>query len=660
MVDRNFQTELQEYISSGKNLRVLVVDDSKVIRAAVRERLELGNIEVVEASCGKQALEIIFKQLPDLVLLDIVMPGIDGISVLKILRNTYTKQQLPVIPVTSRDSSEEIVQALDFGANDYIAKPIDFDILWARLSNQLMQKQAAEYLRHAQASLEHQIRLRTAELSSSNQKLRRVIQERLLTEDRLQRQANYDELTGLPNRSLAKDRLEQTLEKAKRQNLNPCVAFIDLDNFKCINDTLGHATGDDLLREAARRLSACARKSDTVARLGGDEFLLILDANDSETGQPPELGVQLVGERIIASFSRPFVIDGNEINVTPSLGFAIYPKDGKDGAQLMRHADIAMYRSKHDGKNTYCFYSPEMTVKAKMRMHVESQLRCALEKNELSLHYQPIVDARSGQIVKAEALLRWRNSELGMVTPDNFLPVADEKGLIVPIGNWVIQTACKQLGAWRESGMKDISVTVNVSARQFESDSKLCNVIKDALKVSKLPAEALLMEITEGVLMSDSPAALKAIEQLEKMGIKILIDNFGTGYASLAYLQRHHIDCVKIDRCYINNISVNGYDAQLLRAILSMAHSLDMSVVSEGVETSEQLGFLLDANCKFAQGHYFSKPLPAMEFEALYRQSNYINSNYRPPERITTINKEYAANVPAKDVLPSDNYMVNN
>ena len=640
MVDRNYETELQEYISSGQALHVLVVDDSKVIRAAIRERLELGNIEVVEASSGKQALESIYKQLPDLVLLDVVMPGIDGISVLKILRNTYTKQQLPIIPVTSRDSSGEIVQALDFGANDYVTKPIDFDILWARLSNQLMQKQAGEYLRHAQASLENQIRLRTAELNSSNQKLKRVIQERLLAEDRLQRQANYDELTGLPNRSLAKDRLEQTIAKAKRQNFHPCVAFLDLDNFKFVNDTLGHAAGDGLLRDAARRLSACARKSDTVARLGGDEFLLILEGSDNESGQPCEVGIQLVGERIIASFSRPFLLDGNEVNITPSIGFAIFPRDGDDSNQLMRHADAAMYRSKHDGKNTYCFYSPEMTAKAKMRMHVESQLRYAQERDELSLHYQPIVDAHSGQIIKAEALLRWDNSEMGMITPDYFISIAEDTGLIVSIGEWVIQTACKQLRSWRESGMKNVCVTVNVSARQFGSDSELSNVVKDALKANILPADVLQLELTEGVLMDDSPSTVKTMAELENMGIKLLVDDFGTGYASLSYLQRYHFDCVKIDRSYINNILINEQDAQLVKAIMAMANSLGMSVVSEGVESAGQLEFLLDANCQYAQGYYFSRPVPAREFKALFDQTNIRRPDFRPLELISTsINK---------------------
>jgi diguanylate cyclase (GGDEF)-like protein len=632
MLDRNFEPELQEYTSVGEKLCVLVVDDSKIVRTAIRERLELGNLEVIEASSGDQALSLVEKQIPDIVLLDVVMPGLDGIAVLKILRNTYSKYQLPIIPVTCRDSTSEIVHALDYGANDYVTKPIDFDLLWARLSNQLMQKKAAEYLRFAQASLEHQIRQRTAELNSSNQKLKRVIQERLLAEDRLQRQANYDELTGLPNRSLARDRLGQTVAKAKRHNQSPCVAFLDLDNFKYVNDTLGHAAGDDLLREVARRLSACARQSDTVARLGGDEFLLILEHGDERSLDSRELDLQRVAERILESFARPIVLEGNEVNVSPSIGFAIYPRDGEDGDELMRHADAAMYRAKKEGKNTYRCYTPEMTAKAKKRMQVESQLRLALERKELFLHYQPIVDVYTGEIVKAEALLRWHNCELGMVSPDYFIKVAEDTGLIVPIGEWAIQAACDQLRVWRESGKKDICVTVNVSARQFQSSSEFCKTLKNALERNGLPIEALQLEITEGVLMQETPTTKETISELQKLGVKMMVDDFGTGYASLSCLQRYRLDSVKIDRSYIQKASDDAQAARLVKAIAAMASSLGISVVSEGVESRRHLDSLLGLNSSYAQGFYYSKPMPADEFEALISVSGTGYSGINPLE----------------------------
>ena len=618
----NYEPEIQEVILSGKSLNVLIVDDSKIIRTAIREILEIGNIQVTEACDGKDALESINNNLPDLVLLDAVMPEMDGISVLKVLRKTYSKIQLPIILIASQGSPREMVQALDLGANDYVTKPIDFDVLWARLTNQLMQKQAAEFLRSAKQSLEKQIKQRTAELNSSNQLLEKEIKVRLQAEDRLQKQASYDELTGLPNRSLASDRLQQTLVKAKRHNLNPCVTFLDLDNFKYINDTFGHAAGDDLLRQAATRLSSCARGSDTVARLGGDEFLLILDDDDMTKGHQPESGVRHVAERIIESFAKPFVIEGQELSITPSIGFAIYPKDGEDSNELMRHADAAMYRSKNEGKNTYCFYSPEMTVQAKLRMKVEAQLRHALERNELSIHYQPIINSTSREIVKAEALLRWDCDELGMITPDYFIPIAEETGMILPMGNWVVKKACEQVKNWRNLGWPNICVTINVSARQFKSDSSLLETIGEALKQNNLPADAIQLELTEGALLEETSYSAVIMKQIENIGIKLLIDDFGTGYASLSYLQRYNFDSLKIDRSYINNVLRSEQDAKLVKAVIAMAKSLGMSVVSEGVETKAQLDFLLAADCEFMQGYYFSKPVSADEFVALLKKVN--------------------------------------
>ena len=618
MTDIYYEPDLQEFLKANKILRVLVIDDSKSIRDAIRERLELGGLLCDEADSGKAGLQEVYKTIPDLVLLDVVMPGMDGISVLKTLRQSYSKIQLPVILVTSLDSSTEIVSALDHGANDYVTKPIDFDVLWARIGNQLIQKQASEYLRTAQSSLERQIRQRTAELNSTNEKLRQEIKERLLAEDRLQIQANYDELTGLPNRSLASDRLEDTLKKSKRRNSVPCVAFLDLDNFKYVNDTLGHSAGDELLREAARRLQSCVRESDTVARLGGDEFLLILD-DDKASGELHEAGIRRVGNRIIESFSELFHLEGHEISITASMGFAFYPKDGEDGNKLMCHADAAMYRSKHEGKNTFCFYSPEMTDRVKTRMNIETQLRYALQREELVLHYQPIVNAATGRIVKAEALLRWNSTELGFLPPDKFIPVAEDTGQIVSIGEWVIQSACRQVKAWRDTGLKNICVTVNVSARQFQNDTNLAEIVRTSLTTNDLAADALQLELTEGVLMHETPRIRKTMESLENIGVKLLIDDFGTGYASLSYLQRYNFDSLKIDRSYINNVLTKEADAKLVKAIIALASSLDMHVISEGVESEGQLEFLLDAKCQFAQGYLFSKPVASEDFVTLFK-----------------------------------------
>ncbi len=637
MFNMNYETEIQEIVLSGKLLSVLVVDDSKVIRQAIREVLEIGNLHVLEACDGNEALEFVNNKLPDLILLDVDMPKMGGIAVLQILRKTYSKIQLPIILVTAQNSAHEMVYALDLGANDYVSKPIDFDVLWARITNQLMQKQAAEYLRSAQQSLELQIKQRTAELKSINQQLQNEMKIRLLTEERLKRQASYDELTGLPNRSLAIDRLKQTLIKAERHKLKPCVAFLDLDNFKHINDTLGHAAGDNVLKQAAQRLSECARRSDTVARLGGDEFLLIFDDDGKTKNDQPESGIRHVAERIIENFSEPFVIEGNEVNITPSIGFAIYPKDGEDSNILMRHADVAMYRSKNNGKNTYCFYSPEMTVQAKLRMKVESQLHHALERNEFYIEYQPIVHLKTGGIVKAEALLRWNCDQLGMITPDYFIPIAEEMGVILSMGDWIIKQACAQLKKWHESGWHNISITINVSARQFQSDSSLVKTVREAMEENGLSSASIQLELTEGILLEETSNSAEIMNQLETMGVKLLIDDFGTGYASLSYLQRYNFDSLKIDRSYIENVLNNKQDAKLVRAIIAMVNSLGISVVSEGVETKQQLEFLLAADCEYMQGYYFSKPVSADEFLALLKKTNKKPFNSKSLKLITGV-----------------------
>ena len=613
MTEINYVSEIQEVISSGRALNVLVVDNSNMVRTAIREILELGNIQVSEACNGKEALEIINSNTPDLVLLDVVTPALDGIEVLKIVRQSYSKLQLPVVLVTSKDSSCEIVRALDLGANDYVTKPVDFDVLWARISNQLMQKQAAEYLRSAQISLESQISQRTSELKNSNQQLKKEVEVRMLAENELQKQANFDSLTGLPNRSLATDRLNQTLVKAKRRDLKPCLAFLDLDNFKYVNDTFGHAAGDELLKEVARRLSDCARESDTVSRLGGDEFLLILDDEHTVEHDKREVGVRHIGDRIIESFAKPFFIDGIELTVTPSLGFAIYPQDGDDSDTLMRHADTAMYRSKQEGKNAYCFYTPDMTAKAKMRMDVESQLQYAMERNEFSIHYQPIIDVKSGEIIKAEALLRWDCEKLGSISPEYFIPIAEETGLIAHIGSWVIQSACSQVKKWRDAGWKDIGVTVNVSAYQFQMNTDLIMTLEDALKNNALAADAIHLELTENILMTDASNVSETMKQLQQMGVKLLINDFGSGLSSLSILQKYHFDGIKINRCFIENMLSCEEDKKLVKAVIAMTKGLGMCVVCEGVENKDQFDFLANEKCEYMQGYYFSKPVLAEE-----------------------------------------------
>jgi diguanylate cyclase (GGDEF)-like protein len=613
MADKGFEPELHEYITAGQVPQVLIVFDSKMVRSAIRERLELGKLAVLEASSGEQALQLIEEKLPDLVLLDLVMPGVDGTVVLNNLRDSYSKQELPIIPVTCKDSPSEIVQALNSGANDYITKPIDFDVMWARLCNQLMQKKAAEYLRHAQDSLEQQIRQRTAELNSSNQKLRRVIQEKLLTEDRLQRQANYDDLTGLPNRSLANDRLGQSLAMARRKNLNPCVAFIDLDNFKTVNDTLGHAAGDELLSEAARRLSACARKSDTVARLGGDEFLLILEDSDEQARESRQRDLSCVGDRIIERFSKPFLLDGNEVAVSPSIGFAIYPRDGMDGEELMRHADAAMYRAKKHGKNTCCFYTPEMSTSAKLKAKMESVLRLAVESDKLSIVYQPIVDVRTSQITKVAASLDW-HGDLRKVSTEYLTKLADDTGLIVPIGDWMIKTVCAQMKVWREKYHRDICATIHVTGCQLQTDPKFSKKVIDALRAYSLPVESLQLEFPEAVLMHESPTTIRNLDELARHGARMIVNDLGAGNTTLSRLLRYRLDSIKMHCGTLKSDNSSEPVASLGKTIVALANHLGIPVIAQDVETPGDLETVRGLDCRYAQGGYFGRSLPASEF----------------------------------------------
>ena len=430
----------------------------------------------------------------------------------------------------------------------------------------------------------------------------RILQQRKRTESQLNHIALHDDLTTLPNRLMFNRCLDRALGRHRRAGTGMAVLFMDLDRFKVINDSLGHEIGDDLLRQVADRLRAQCRDGDTMARMGGDEFAVLMENHDSLTD------VSACGRRLVDEMSAPYILRGKDCRVTVSIGISIFPADGNDSQALIKAADVAMYRAKETGRNNFLYYSPQMNVHTLERLELESDLRHALEQGELLLHYQPKVELATGRISGIEALLRWKHPIRGLVPPKEFIPLAEETGLIVPIGEWVLATACAQTKAWQDEGHANISVAVNLSARQFGDPMllpKLTRIIRD----SGLHPSMLELEITESMVMSHGESAVAVLESLKSIGVQIALDDFGTGYSSLAYLKRFPIDTVKIDRSFIQDIPADSDDKKITRAIIAMAHSMRLKVVAEGVETAEQLSFLRTQRCDAVQGYILYRPL---------------------------------------------------
>ena len=445
----------------------------------------------------------------------------------------------------------------------------------------------------------------------------RDITEQHKSDQIIRHQAYFDSLTLLPNRFLSLDRLSQILVEAERNDEKAAVLFLDLDDFKKVNDSLGHEVGDKILVKSAHRLQQVLRKEDTVGRLGGDEFIILL------RGLTDHQDALAVAENLLNLFRQPFKIDRRELILTLSIGVAIYPKDGCCASDLLRSADTAMYQAKALGRNTYSFFTPEMNIVMQRRFEIEEQMRGALERNEFELHYQPQMDVKSASIIGAEALLRWHNPILGNITPDEFIPIAEHTGLIVAMGEYVIEQALSFLNLWQKSDLNNYTMAVNLSPRQFR-DNELIPFIKKVLSDTGTRPTTLELEITEGVLMSGQSYIHDALISINALGIKLSMDDFGTGYSSLSYLRQYPFDVLKIDRSFINGITINKADCDLVKAAIAMSHSLGLTVIAEGVETKEQLQLLERLGCDIVQGYYFSKPIPAvklLEFSAqVYRQ----------------------------------------
>lgn len=436
------------------------------------------------------------------------------------------------------------------------------------------------------------------------------ISERKAAEERMVYIAQHDFLTNLPNRMMLHDRLTQAIAHAGREQRKVAVMFLDLDRFKAINDTLGHLVGDKLLKIVADRISSVARASDTVSRLGGDEFAIMLPYIENTDD------IATIAVKLLTSIAGPCVIDGNEIEVTTSIGISVFPEDGNDSESLIAHADAAMYQAKGNGRNNYQFFTHEMNRRTLERILIKNKLSHAMERNELFLLYQPQVDLQSGRIIGAEALVRWDNPLYGKVLPAQFIPIAEENGLIPPIGEWVLREACRQNQEWRKLGLMKITMAVNLSVVQFRQKN-LGEIIKAILHESGLAPSGLELEITEGVVMQDAEAAILLLEEMKEMGLKLSVDDFGTGYSSLSYLKRFPIDKFKIDQSFVHDLTTDTDDAVIVSTIISMAHSLKLKVIAEGVETAEQLAFLKQQGCDEIQGYYFSQPISAEQFTKL-------------------------------------------
>ncbi|HEY3500836.1 MAG TPA: EAL domain-containing protein [Polyangiaceae bacterium] len=568
--------------------RILVVDDDDALRRSAVAVLSDDGFEVREAASGLHALEICERFSPDVVLLDVTMPEMNGYETCVALRERPGGADQLILMTTGLDDPESIEHAYDAGATDFIAKPINFQILRHRM----------RYLVRAR-------------------------KDRQLAEERVQRMAFYDELTGLPNRAFLKRHLPYVIEQARRGERAGAVLSLDLDGFKRVNDTLGHAAGDRLLREVGGRLESCLRggdcvtrgeltENDAIARFGGDEFVVVL--SDLESMED----AAQVSHRIIETLSRPVALGGQDFHVNCSIGIAPFPSGEDDPEVLLRNADAAMYDAKRNGGSRFQFYCSDMSRRTREALELENRLRRALEREEFELHYQPKIESKTGRVVGVEALLRWRSPERGLVPPMDFIPLAEKTGLIIPIGAWVLRRACRELKSWEGQGLPAISMAVNISTRQFR-DRDVSQLVRAALAETGVVPKSLELEITEGSLMEDTRYAASVLNELRQIGVRVAIDDFGTGYSSLGYLRVLPVDMLKIDRSFVRDVTENQDSAAIAAAILAMSHSLRLEAVAEGVETRAQLDFLVQHGCPLVQGFLYSRPLPGPEFVAWLR-----------------------------------------
>jgi diguanylate cyclase (GGDEF)-like protein/PAS domain S-box-containing protein len=678
---------------SESNKLILIVDDDLFVRLTFQDILQSEGFDTVLAADGRSAMRIFHELSPDMILLDLIMPGMDGFEICREIRATKKGEYTPIMVVTALGDTGSINKAFEAGATDFITKPYNPDLIvyriryllrsslntlnLARSEAQLqLLKEAVDslpigitisdtnnrivYLNPSEAemhgySLEELTNADVTKLADlnldcevslecdeANDAIRREgvsvrkcgkefpvylstlavrntegiylgkvtvcenITSRKKTEARIELLAYYDSLTGLPNRAAFMERLQHSLSLAQREGRRLALLFLDLDNFKDVNDTQGHDFGDRLIKEVAGRLVENMRESDILARLGGDEFVIALT---SITGHE---SAAFAAGRLLDAFSLPFYIDSRRIYTGASIGVALYPDDGRDADTLFRSADTAMYHAKAEGRSNFRFFSAEMNEKITRRVALESSLRHGMEQEEFFLHYQPQWDLNLSRMLGVEALLRWESKEMGFLLPAEFIPLAENSGQIIPLGEWALRAACIQAKEWAETGLSGMKMAVNISGIQLKQPDFL-EMIRRVVEETGINPESLELEFTESVIMEKADRTIDTLWSLKHMGLGLSIDDFGTGYSSLSYLKHFPIDRIKIDRSFVADVNCNSDDAAIVEAIISMAHSLNLKVIAEGVETSDQLNFLKARNCDEVQGYHLAVPMPATD-----------------------------------------------
>lgn len=584
---------------------ILVVDDIpdnlRVLSASLMER----GYRVRCAKNGSMALVTAQKDPPDLILLDIKMPDLDGYEVCQRLKANEQTCGIPVIFLSALDDVFDKVKAFTVGGVDYITKPFQVEEVLVRVKHQLALQTAIAEIQRLNSELEQKVRERTIQLERLISELNQEITKHKQTQKRLFHQALHDALTGLPNRNLLMEHLQKALQRSQRnQNYLFAVLFIDLDRFKIINDSLGHAVGDRFLVAIASLLKKCSRDVDTVARLSGDEFAILLDdLKDSNEAIA-------IAERLLKQLISPIYVDERKVFTGASIGIAFSSPTYQSGVELLRDADIAMYRAKAQGKGHYALFDREMYAQTLHLSQLETDLRLALERQEFILHYQPIISLTTSRIESFEALLRWQHPEKGLIFPGDFIAIAEETGLIVPIGEWVLREACQQLRTWQAKfpSASTVQIGVNLSSRQikqFDFVDKLAKILAD----TGLNGQNLQLELTESMLMERGEKTIELLGWIKAQNVQLSIDDFGTGYSSLSYLHRFPIDALKIDRSFVSPIDEEGKNGEIVKTIITLAHSLGLKAIAEGVETPHQLTHLRNLGCQAAQGYLFSKPV---------------------------------------------------